>query len=102
MADELADRINIGLVNRRLDIINEEGNKAVKELMRTGRLRTTVDQAFRTPEHLIKLITHICVLKRYADSAAQAHGERMTFETWKAFFEQFDRGMHELPVGKLS
>lgn len=95
--------IDINVVSARLGLLNEVSNQAIQEIVKTGRLRVSVGDAFvRGPEHLLRLIAHICVLKQYAQSAAPALGVTLGPDEWNSFFAVFTDSMHVLPSGKLS
>jgi hypothetical protein len=94
--------IDIDLIQRRISLINDSCNKAITELTQRGALRVPVEHAFTSPDHLVRLITHICLLKQYATAAALNHGQHMGLAEWQGWFEQFSKDAHVLPSGKLS
>jgi hypothetical protein len=103
MSNEIVAGVDLALVQRRFNLMAEACNKGVAEILQTGRLRVTVDQAFTgKPDDLLRLIGLVCLLKQYATAAAVNHGQHMGLSEWQGFFNEFDRGTHVLPNGKLS
>ena len=96
------DNLDMDLVSRRLQLINDSCNKAITEINQRGALRIPIERAFTSADHLVRLIAHICLLKQYATAAAVNHGQHMTLADWSGWFQQFDKDVHIMPTGKLS
>lgn len=88
--------IDIRRVKTRLDMINNESNKSIQEITRSGRLRIFVQDAFNNADGAIVMLAQIAVLKLYADKACLAHGEPMTAQHWTELFQMFEQGAHEM------
>lgn len=99
MSDVLSGRYNLPLILQRVEILNDSANRSIQEIVRRGQLRVNVEEAFRKPEDLVRLIASICVLKLYAENAAINHGERLDLSTWNGFFEEFSKGTHQMSSG---
>lgn len=97
-----SENFDIALIQRRINLINDACNHAIQEITSTGRLRVPIEGAFTKPDELVKLIAYVCLLKQYATSAAQTHGQLMDLGAWNGWFNQFDQDCHILPSGKLS
>jgi hypothetical protein len=95
------NKINWNLVQSRLDRMNEKANRAVKEINQTGRLRVSVENAFRNPDELVRLIAEIALLKEYATSACAQFGTPITQDGWLDVFRIFHDQVTILPSGNL-
>ena len=95
------NKINWNLVQSRLERMNEKANHAVKEINQTGRLRVSVENAFRSPDELVRLIADVALLKEYATVACAQYGTPITQDGWIDVFRIFHDQVTILPNGQL-
>lgn len=93
--------MDVSLINRRLEMLQNVLNENVGEINNTGRLVVSIEKAFRNSDDMIKLAGQVALLKVYADAAAKVHGENMTLETWCDIFNMMASGCHILPSGAV-
>jgi hypothetical protein len=92
--------VNIAQVTAYMKVLEDELNQSITEINQRGQLRVTVERAFSTPKHLIKLIAQVIVLKKYAEKAAEVHGQPLNLESWLEVERMFS--IHTVVGGKPS
>jgi hypothetical protein len=92
--------VNIEKVTAYMKVLENELNESVTEINQRGQLRVTVERAFSAPKYLVKLIAQIIVLKKYAERAAEIHGQPLNLEAWLEVERMFQ--IHTVVGGKPS